>query len=234
MSQPFQFKQFNVKQAEGVMKITTDSILLGAWVAAENAKAILDIGTGTGLLALMMAQKNTVACVNAIDLHSSAVSLAQENVDHSPFAGRVSVSLSSLQAFEPVRQFDLIVSNPPYFIADLKAELPHKLLAKHTVELSYEDLLKHINRLLTAEGKACLVIPCFNLALLAQLAAQEKLYITKQTLVVAVDHKLPYLVLLQLERIKKPIEEGQIVIKDLAGHYTAAFREMTKEFYLIF
>lgn len=233
-SKSFVFKQFEVAQSEGVMKITTDSILFGAWVAEQNAKQVLDIGTGSGLLAMMMAQKNTVSEVLAIDINPEAVAIAQANFANCPFSARLTVCASALQSIASTVQFDLIVSNPPYFVADLKAIIPHKLSAKHTVALSYEDLIFNIDRLLTDDGKACVVIPVFNIDYLKSLAEQRQLYVTKQVNVSAIEGKAPYLVLVQLEHAASPIKSEAIVIKNRDGSYAEKFVEMTKEFYLNF
>lgn len=233
-SSPFVFKQFEVMQADDVMKITTDSILLGAWVAETQARIVLDIGTGCGLLALMLAQKNTSATVTAIDINSSALALASANFARSPYADRLQVFCSSVQSFTPNNQFDLIVSNPPYFIADLKAEIEYKLLAKHTVQLSYEDLIKHIARLLTNNGKAYLVIPFFNLDILEKTAQKEMLHTTRRMYILAVEDKSPHLVMVQLEKKQQPPDEEVITIKDISGNYTQQFMDLTKAFYLKF
>jgi len=234
-AKPFAFKQFELMQSDQVMKITTDSVLFGAWIAEYDAKEVLDIGTGTGILAMMMAQKNELARVTAIDVNANAVQLALQNSQASQYADRVEVQHVSLQSVDDSKQFDLIVSNPPYFINDLKAKKVHHILAKHTVELSYEALLQHANRLLTDNGRLYLIVPYFNVDSLLSAASAAQLFLTRQMNVIAVEGKVPYLALLKLERANTQlINKTAIAVKCQQGNYTNDFKALTKQFYKMF
>lgn len=231
----FRFKQFDVVQDGCAMKVNTDGVLLGAWAATAQANTLLDIGTGTGVIALMQAQKNTGALIDAIDIDATSAAQAQANFSRSPWRDRLQAHGVALQAFEPGRQYDFILSNPPYFIADLKADDPQKNVAKHTVALTYAELLSGINRLLLPHGKAALVLPCFNVAALVDIAQQEQLFVQRLTAVYAVEGKAnPYLALLELGRQPTTYTKAQLFIQDSAGNFTPAYRLLTAAFYLKF
>ena len=125
----FQFKQFKVEQGKTAMKVGTDGVLLGAWASVGDAKNILDVGTGTGLIALMLAQRNQNAEISAIDIDRNAVEQAAENAEQSPWSGRISIFESDYNHFRVGVSclFDLIVSNPPYFEQSLKSPTKSRL-----------------------------------------------------------------------------------------------------------
>ena len=143
----FQFKKFTVWHDKCAMKVGTDGVLLGEWASTERCQRILDVGTGTGLIALMLAQRST-AILDAIDIDSDACLQAQENIAKSPFANRIQVYQTSLSEYMPDEniKYDLIVSNPPYFIDSLKCPDTKRNLARHTDTLSLPDLLRGTRR----------------------------------------------------------------------------------------
>jgi Predicted O-methyltransferase len=156
----FQFKQFIVRQDSCAMKVGTDGTLLGAW--ARGGERILDIGTGTGLIALMMAQRFEKAIVDAIDIDADSCVQARQNAADSPFGDRINVCNKSLQEFagqETVKHYDSIVSNPPYFVHSLKAPDERRSLARHAETLSYYDLMKCSANMLSEDGEISVVIP---------------------------------------------------------------------------
>jgi tRNA1Val (adenine37-N6)-methyltransferase len=230
---PFRFKQFSVAQDKCAMKVNTDGVLLGAWAEVSAAKSILDIGTGTGVIALMMAQRNE-AIIDAIDIDEHAYQQAKENFEQSKWTTRLSAIHSSLQNFPSPKNYEAIISNPPYFIDDFKATDHQKNIARHSIALSYEDLLKGIQRLLAKEGKAFLVIPSFHKARIELLARKENLFVTKVTEVIAVKGKVHYLVLITMERMAKEIQKGDITIQEKENCFTSEYKELTKDFYLKF
>ena len=234
MSTPFRFMQFSVSQDRCAMKVNTDGVLLGAWADVSGAKNILDVGTGTGVIALMMAQKNPDAMIDAIEIDKDAFAQAGENFLDSLWSERLYAHHVSLQEFDPKRRYDLIISNPPYFVDDYKTENHQKNIAKHSISLSYGELILGIDRLLSSSGDAFLVLPHFNLQLLEPLAAGKKLFITKVTEVIAVEGKAPYLVLIRLSREKRDCLKSTIVIQNEAGLFTNEYKSLTKEFYLKF
>ncbi len=232
--QAFRFKQFSVVQNKCAMKVNTDGVLLGAWANVSVAKRILDIGTGTGVIALMMAQRNNEAIIDAIDIDQGAYLQAKENVEQSPWRERLNVFDTPLQKFEPGLLYDLIISNPPYFVNDFKSGNAQKDVARHSITLSYEDLLAGINRLLAPAGRANLVLPVFNLALLQTLSGRLGLFVSRLCEVTAVDAKPPYLALIQLERGEKEIEKTVLCIQNGQGDFTEQYKQVAKDFYLKF
>ena len=151
----FQFKQFTIEQELCAMKVGTDGVLLGTW--AKGGPRILDIGTGTGIIALMMAQRYPEAQVTAIDIDEGAVRQAEQNVSQSPFLGRISVLQQAVQ--EHLGEYESIVSNPPFFIDSLQAPDEQRNMARHTATLSYAELMKAAYRLLADNGEFSVVIP---------------------------------------------------------------------------
>lgn len=151
----FQFKQFTIYQDLCAMKVGTDGVLLGAW--ANGGKRILDAGTGTGIIALMMAQRYPNAVVTAIDIDEGAVKQAQQNVAQSPFAQQITVLHNTLQ--EHQGEYDAIISNPPFFIDSLAAPDEQRNVARHTQTLTYTELMQAAWRLLSDEGELSVVVP---------------------------------------------------------------------------
>ncbi|MCX6200109.1 MAG: methyltransferase [Bacteroidetes bacterium] len=230
----FHFKQFSVMQDKCAMKVNTDGVLLGAWASGRGAARILDIGTGTGVIALMMAQQNTGAKITAIDIDENAYLQAKENFAASLWNKNLDAQHIEFQKFSSENKFDIIISNPPYFIQDYKIEDEARNIARHSTALSYNELLEGINRLLSNQGKAFLIIPIFNLPLLQTKAEGLELYLTKLTEVTAVEGKLPYVVLIQLERERREVVKSQLLIQKANAEFTEEYKELTKEYYLKF
>ena len=157
----FRFRQFTIHQDKCAMKVGTDAVLLGSWVDPKNAHQILDIGTGTGLIALMLAQKSS-AEIDAIDIDESACQQAKENFRISPWFSRVKIYHHSLQGFSETseKKYDLIVSNPPYFHHASKPPEEARLNARHNDQLSFSELIAGVKKLLTDNGRFCLILPC--------------------------------------------------------------------------
>ena len=156
----FQFKQFTIRQERCAMKVGTDGTLLGAWASTpEKPSRILDIGTGTGLIALMMAQRFHESYVIGIDIDADAVSQAKENVQASPFADRVTIRQADVKIMDDTEKFDSIVCNPPFFDNSLTCPDEQRTGARHTVSLSYQQLTEAAYRLLKNEGCFSVIIP---------------------------------------------------------------------------
>ena len=216
------------------MKVNTDGVLLGAWTDVDEAASILDIGTGTGVIALMMAQRNTAAIIDAIDIDESAFRQASENFLNSPWCDRLYAHHVSLQEYFTEKKYDLIISNPPYFIDDYKTESDQKNIAKHSVSLSYQELISGIARLLADNGVASIILPLFNFDLFRSLASEKKLFITRLTEVIAVEGKPPYLVLIKLSRQELNYSKNTLIIQNESGSFTDEYKSLTKDFYLKF
>ena len=230
----FQFKQFTVEQCKAAMKVNTDGVLLGAWADVAQSTNILDIGTGTGVIALMLAQKNLSATIDAIDLDRDAFLQAKENFERSGWHQRLKAIQCSLQNYAIERRYDIIISNPPYFIDDFKTSNEQKNIAKHSTALTYEELIIGISRLLSDYGKVFLSIPVFNVERMQRIASQQNLFSIKLTEIIAVEGKLPYLALMQLARQQQVLSKSTITIKDGKGDFTSEYMELTKDFYLKF
>lgn len=233
----FQFKQFTVHQDRCAMKVGTDGVLLGAWTNIDNAARILDIGTGTGLIALMLAQRST-AKIDAVDIDKEAFIQAKENSKASPFAERIDVIHSSIEAFavsHPMISYDLIVSNPPYFISSLKSPDKQRTVARHTDSLSLNTLLEESCRLLNPEGRIALILPYDQEKTLLSLALSTGLRIIRTTTVYPTPESKPKRLLVELARTSsshKTIEADSLTIEISRHQYTPEYKELTKAFYL--
>ncbi|SFH25676.1 tRNA1(Val) (adenine(37)-N6)-methyltransferase [Pontibacter chinhatensis] len=176
----FQFKQFRVEQDRCAMKVCTDSCVFGAYVEVGKAQRILDIGTGTGLLALMVAQRSG-ASIDAVEINAEAQQQAQENFTASPWADRLHLHPMPLQAYaqQQLPKYDVILSNPPFFLSSLKSADAAKNTAKHTGELLFEDILYFAQQRLTQHGKLYLLLPPAEALYFAGLAKASVLYLAE-------------------------------------------------------
>jgi tRNA1Val (adenine37-N6)-methyltransferase len=231
----FQFKQFNIQQDKCAMKVGTDGVLLGAWVSAGLCRAILDVGTGTGLIALMLAQRSP-AGIDAIDIDGDAVGQASENIASSVFANRIRVFHTSFEEYatKTHRMYDLIVSNPPYFADSLKSPDTKKNLARHTDTLPLSSLLSGTKPLLAPDGRIALILPCQREKELMETALENKLNIIRQTMVMPLPDALPKRLLVELsaDLSAAPCRSDTLVIEEGRHQYTADYRQLTKDFYL--
>ena len=160
-NQFFKFKQFSVNQDNCAMKVGTDGVLLGAWCDVESAKMVLDIGTGTGLIALMIAQRTDCALIDAVEIDKSAYVQASGNFKDSRWCGRIGVFNLDFKQYvdECNTKYDLIVSNPPYFENSLKSSNLERTMARHTDSLSFDELLHGASMLLSESGIISLIVP---------------------------------------------------------------------------
>ncbi len=233
----FEFKQFTIKQNKCAMKVGTDAVLLGAWTQPRNARSILDIGTGTGILALMLAQKSN-AEIDAIDLDRESVEQALENVRDSKFNQQIRVYHKSLQSFsvEVKKKYDLIVSNPPYFIDSSKAPEEHRNLARHTDELSFAELIKGVLACLNPEGRFCLILPQKESVLFKEIAEKNGLFLHSLLRIKTKKEKTEKRILFEmgLTKVDSVKEEEIIIEQDERHNYTKEYIELTKEYYLGF
>ena len=153
----FRFKKFNITQAKSAMKVGTDGVLLGSWVSYKNPTEILDIGTGTGLIALMLAQRNSKANITAIEIDKTASKEAQFNINNSPWRQRIGIVNTSLQEFKTKIKYDLIVSNPPFFPSNKSKD--RRTIARHANTLSFKDLIQNSIEFLAEKGILAVIIP---------------------------------------------------------------------------
>lgn len=233
----FAFKQFVVKQNRSAMKVGTDAVLLGSWASVDGANRILDIGTGTGIIALMLAQRST-AQIDAIDIDASSCEEAQENAGSSQWHKRIEVRHICFQRFsrETDQKYDLIVSNPPYFNDCSKAGFTERTTARHTDLLSFNDLSCGVTKLLRDDGRFCLILPQKESEVFRDIAAEHKLHLTKVTRVRTTPEKITEKrLLMQFQKKPTCFQEDHLVIEQGGRHsYTDEYKALTKDFYLAF
>jgi tRNA1Val (adenine37-N6)-methyltransferase len=236
-NQHFAFKQFIIRQEKCAMKVGTDAVLLGAWVRPNGAKRILDIGTGTGIIALMIAQRSA-GLIDGIDIDDLACLQAQENVALSPWKERVRILHHSLQEYseETSTRYDLVVSNPPYFLDSSKANGLERTTARHADLLPYRELIDSVIRLLDKKGKFCVILPVKEAAILRELANEKGLQLSKLMRVrTKADQETEKRHIMQFEFAPSSFSEETIVIeKDERHEYTEEYKELTRDYYLGF
>ena len=229
----FRFKQFAIEQDDVAMKVGTDGVLLGAWADCHGAKHILDIGTGTGVIALMLAQRNANAEICAVEIDEIAARRARSNFDLSPWAERLTVENCAVQAFDPTEKFDLIISNPPYFVDSLLPPDAKRSTARHTHDLSFEELDKAVCRLLTNDGCFALILPT---AEFEKYLTITQLYLVRRCDVYPTIGSAIKRVMAEfaLHATIDATLETITIEQERRGDYTAEYRDLTKDFYLKF
>lgn len=241
MESIFRFKQFVVHQDRCAMKIGTDGILLGAWAQAEQPQRILDIGTGTGLIALMMAQRFPNAVIDAVEMEPKAAEQAATNFAASPWPERLNLHHQSIQSFAasnvPDKAYSLIVSNPPWFVDSLKSIESSRNLARHTDSLSHDELLNSVRLLLHSSGRFTVVLPFDESTSFIHSAHERNLFCRRQCHVRSKPGLSPHRILLEFETepSESPVILQELTIENEQHHdYTDSFRTLTRDFYLRF
>ena len=216
------------------MKVGTDGTLLGAWAALERPDGrILDIGTGTGLMALMMAQRYPEARVTAIDIDRAAVEQASENVKESPFAARIAVCQADVNTFESLEPYDAIVCNPPYFNKALTCPDDQRTQARHTLTLTYRQLMAAAWRLLSDEGQFSVIIPNDYFQQMESEAHLAGFFLTRVFGVRTVERKPIKRYLIELRKHpQKEFVKKEVIIEDAPNVRSEWYRELTKDFYI--
>lgn len=230
----FKFKQFTVHQQRSAMKVGTDGVLIGAWASVRPAdRAVLDIGTGTGLIALMLAQRNPKAEVVAVEIDTESAAQACENVAESPWSDRIKVERCAVQEFTSTMKFDLIVSNPPYFVDSLKCPDESRNTARHTDTLSFAELMHTAERLLASDGRLAVIVPAE--AALSVIAA-GKLHLVRRCDVRTKPNGAPKRVMLEFSpRFEGVATREELTIGDGSnGGYSPEYIALTRDFYLKF
>ena len=216
------------------MKVGTDGVLLGAWVIPGNASRILDIGTGTGLIALMVAQRSD-AIIDAIDIDGDATRQAEENFKLSPWKNRIHAINESLQQFtaHTPHRYDLIVSNPPYFMGAHPAPSEARNVARHMDEsLSIEELAGCVKKLLTPAGKFYVILPFMEGMKFMEYAGLQGLFANRLTKVKTKIEKQEKRLMMEFELEKKPLQEDELVIQEEDMAYTQQYIDLTNDFYM--
>jgi len=233
----FHFKQFSVDQSGCAMKINTDGVLLGALVVADGPATILDIGTGTGVIAMMLAQRFNTAFVEAVEIDETAAETAGRNFEQSPFKDRLMAHAQGFDTFfdqYPERKYDLIVSNPPFYTASLRSPTEKVNLAKHADPVFFESLTKAVAAHLTPTGLCCLVLPLDTAAIVTKLAEQQGLLVQKIIEVHSYKDEPPHRHIITFGHEAKRIDVEQLVIYSAPSVYTKAYANALKHFLTIF
>ncbi len=234
MANPFfRFKQFTVHHNRCAMKVGTDGVLLGAWAGTKlPVRTILDVGTGSALIALMLGQRFPDARIHAVELDAEACTQAQENVSSSPFANRIEVYNDDFQHFISNEKYDLIVSNPPFFEHSLKNASVAKSTARHTDTLSPEVLIQNAIRYLSTHGRIAAIYPATMLFRLKALAYSFGLNVVRICNVYPRADVSVKRVLVELAWEKCVCTETSLVIEECRHVYTSDFKHLTQDFYL--
>lgn len=233
----FDFKKFSIKQDKCAMKVGTDAVLLGAWIKPNGSKTILDIGTGTGVISLMLAQKSP-AKIKAIDIDKESTEQASLNVSGSNYKDQIEVENISIQdlAKESHQKFDLIVTNPPYFIDSYKSHEVTRTIARHSDSLPFEELIDSVTKLLDFKGKFCMILPKNEAAIFRKMAELKGLYLSKLLRIRTKPEKeSEKRHLMQFEFKETEFSESTLVIEENESrNYTQAYKDFTKDYYLNF
>jgi tRNA1Val (adenine37-N6)-methyltransferase len=235
MAKPFHFKQFDIHQDKATMKVGTDGILLGAWADISDAQTILDIGTGSGVIAIMLGQRAESATIDGLDIDDLAYEQARENMERTPWSDRMRAFHTSVQEFAKTHEgtYDLIVSNPPFFSGGTFSHNQDRNSVRHTVKLPHGDLLMAVQKLLAPKGKFCLILPYIEGLRFQELAESYKLYCTQVTNVKTKEDRSVERLLLQFERNREELREDELIIReDGDNEWTEQYMELTRAFYL--
>ena len=240
-NQYFQFKHFTVHQQQSAMKVTTDACLFGAWVAQDAAndktaiKNALDIGTGTGLLSLMLSQKISEAFVDAVEIDKESYKQAKENIQHSPFSDFIHVIHRDAREIFFQRKYDVIISNPPFYEKELASGSDRKNIAHHSTELTLEELMSIIQRNLNSGGSFYLLLPYKRNGEIPQLLKSNNLAVEKMVNVRQSYNHDYFRIMLRgtfFKSEKQKTETSEISIWNEEQQYTEEFKTLLKDYYL--
>ena len=235
MNKPFHFKQFSISQDRCAMKIGTDGILLGGWANVENnPKSILDIGAGTGVIALMLAQRTWAETIDALEIDENAYEQCVENFENSPWGDRLFCYHAALKEFvrEIDTEYELIVSNPPFYDAEFLSPEMSRNRARFAVSLPFEELLRGVSNLLTKKGIFVVIVPKESETVFTDLAMAQKLHLQKRTEVKGNPTSPIKRSLLQFGFQQTALESDVLIIEKARHDYTKEYIALTKEFYL--
>lgn len=243
MSQPkaqfrrdgFTFKECFIAHDRCAMKVGTDGVMLGAWSPVSKARRVLDIGTGSGLLALMLAQRTpSTVTIDAVELDEEAAAQAQENAQASPWADRITVHSADIRQWskENTTRYDLIVSNPPYFDEGVKCATPERERARYTTTLDHQALLEIAATLITEEGFFCVVLPIEASDAFTAKALNLGWHLRLRTDVAETEGRLPHRVLLAFSPRQCELFADRLVIRGPDQRYSDGYTALTEAFYV--
>ena len=235
LMKPFQFKQFKIKHKQTAHKVGTDAVLLGAWTNLDDQPVdILDIGTGSGVIALMLAQRSTAESIDAIEINPQAYEECVENFEASPYNDRLFCYHGDVKTFaqEIDLKYDLIVSNPPFFIEDVTHHSMAREQARQQVSLSYAELLTAVKALLTENGQLAVILPFDHQEYFIKIARQKALFLNRLTKVRGQKNSAVKRSLMQFSFDKKPLIEDELILEISRHQYTQDYKDLVQDFYL--
>lgn len=227
----FHFKQFSIEQKRSAMKVGTDAMLLGSIAGKNTPTTILDVGAGTGVIALMMAQRFPEAKVSAIELNSEAFEEAQLNFTNSPFSDRVHCEQRDFKDYITEERFDLIVSNPPYFINSLLSSDESRSTARHADSLTPEAFIKKAVELISKDGQVIVIVPADLNALWVVAAKSEGLYLQEIVEVKGKEKSPPNRVILTFDKEDTGLIKSELTVRNKDGKYTDQYILLTRDFH---
>ena len=230
----FHFKRFSIKQDRCALKVGTDGVILGAWTNVEGANRVLDIGTGTGLLALMIAQRNDQAQIDAIEIDDASAEQAAENVAASPWADRIRVHRMDVRKMKSDQGYDLIICNPPFYAGEMRSPDERTGLAKHSGELSFADLGKAVADHLSDHGKFACIIPINREKDLIGSLAAHGIHPSRRCELKYLEDRSAKRLLLEFRRDRKDVSPEVLVVEHRPGEFTLQYRYLLKDFLLKF
>ena len=230
----FKFKQFDIDQTGCAMKINTDGVLLGAIVSHPSPKRILDIGTGTGVIALMLAQRFADAVIDAVEIDRQAAETAGRNFQLSVFSERLSISHTAIEQYNHPGKFDLIVSNPPFFVNDLKNEEVRKGIARHADEDFFSLLVEKSNSLLADDGQIWLILPVKQADEVIDIASQYNLSLAERINIQSDENKPTFRQIICLKKGETLLIESDFNIYESLKEHTKAYKLLLKDFFLAY
>ena len=226
----FRFKQFTIKQDRCALKVGTDGMLIGAWTIYAHAERILDIGTGTGVLALIAAQRNPSASIHAVEIDRDSAEQARENVAASPWADRVTIYQGDVRQWGHEGKYDLVLCNPPFYKGHNPSQDARKAIAKHDLSLPLNDLIAAMDARCAEHGRLSFIIPFDRLAEVISLASLHQFNLMRQCLVYYMANKLPKRVLVEFSRKFDQEEElTELVVELVPGEYSPEYRALIRD-----
>lgn len=226
---PFRFQQFSIQQSKDVFRVGTDGVLLGAMCNVKIAKKILEVGTGTGLISLMLAQRNVSAKILAIDINENAVKLASENFRNSIFNENLKVELKDFKHFETNENFDFVVCNPPFFEENASAK---DVLARQQVELNFRNLVEKSAEIITEKGILSIILPSESASDVKSLAEEFNLYLVREINIYGIEGGNLKRNILEFSLAQKPLEILDFVIEKSPREYSDQYLNLTKNFHV--
>jgi len=228
----FKFKQFEIAQNKSAMKVGTDGVLIGAWTACNKATNILDIGCGTGLISLMLAQRNDAAVITGIEIEENAFLQSQDNFNNSKWSQRLSIIHTSLQVYQSNTKFDLIVSNPPFFSSSTKSVDSERNLARNTHTLPFKYLIEKSKALLDKNGKFIVIIPFDSKTKFCDLANNNNLFLNKICFIKGNISSPIKRIMMEFSFAKSELIKEELTIEIDRNQYTKEYISLCKDFYL--